>query len=318
MRTRDLDEITEAVARVYCPHRVEVVGSQIHAALKVVTPTHQLLVELSYGAPVQIDAYDFPRLFLMMHCAQGAAQTIQGGLEAEWSRGRTLPFSAGLETRLRFDQAFVQRSIRLDVDALEELCSRWLGRPVDQPLRFALRPFSPAFERTWQQAVAYVASFDRSAGPMALAATASLDEHLLTILLHHHPHNYSEELAAPEPTPVPGLVRRAERYMAEHSAEPITMSDVAAALGVSMRSLQQGFRQWRSTTPRSYLRRLRLDHVRAEFQRTDVRVSVTEVALRHGFSHLGRFSAYYRDTFGELPGATLRRAQGPAARGLPR
>jgi transcriptional regulator GlxA family with amidase domain len=86
---------------------------------------------------------------------------------------------------------------------------------------------------------------------------------------------------------------------------------VAAALDVSVRSLQQGFRQWRSTTPRSHLRRLRLDHVRAELQRTDVPVSVTEVALRHGFSHLGRFSAYYRAAFGELPGATLRRAQGP-------
>jgi transcriptional regulator GlxA family with amidase domain len=34
---------------------------------------------------------------------------------------------------------------------------------------------------------------------------------------------------------------------------------------------------------------------------------VTSVALRHGFTRLGRFSAYYQSTFGELPSTTLRR-----------
>ena len=34
--------------------------------------------------------------------------------------------------------------------------------------------------------------------------------------------------------------------------------------------------------------------------------SVTEVAYAHGFEHLGRFSAYYRERFGELPSDTVR------------
>ncbi|WP_094783336.1 helix-turn-helix domain-containing protein [Paraburkholderia ribeironis] len=35
--------------------------------------------------------------------------------------------------------------------------------------------------------------------------------------------------------------------------------------------------------------------------------SVTDVALRLGFAHVGRFSADYRAAFGEPPAATLRR-----------
>jgi AraC family transcriptional regulator, ethanolamine operon transcriptional activator len=37
---------------------------------------------------------------------------------------------------------------------------------------------------------------------------------------------------------------------------------------------------------------------------------VMSVAHRWGFKHLGRFSATYRRTYGELPSDTLRRARG--------
>jgi hypothetical protein len=105
MRIRDLDEAIDAVTRVYCPHTVEIAGPsrKVDVVLEVTRPASQPLVELSYGVPVDIDAGDFPRLFLTMQCADGAASSVQGGQSAEWRRGQTLPFSAGFEARLRFD-----------------------------------------------------------------------------------------------------------------------------------------------------------------------------------------------------------------------
>jgi AraC-like DNA-binding protein len=38
------------------------------------------------------------------------------------------------------------------------------------------------------------------------------------------------------------------------------------------------------------------------------RETITEVAMRHGFPELGRFSVAYRALFGESPSATLRRS----------
>jgi AraC-like DNA-binding protein len=35
--------------------------------------------------------------------------------------------------------------------------------------------------------------------------------------------------------------------------------------------------------------------------------TVTEVALRFGFAHTGRFAAAYRRRYGQAPSATLRR-----------
>ncbi len=311
MRTQDLDEAIDAVTKVYCPHTIRVTGQacKLDVVLEVTRPTSQPLVELSYGVPVAIDAGNFPRLFLMMHCAQGSASTSQENQSTAWHRGQTVPFSAGLDTQLRFDRSFVQKAIRLDVDKLETLCARWLGHPLDAPLRFELRPFAEGFEQIWNRTLSYLWFMDECGANLSGPAKASLDEFLLTLLLHHHRHNYSDEMAETEAVPVPGLIRRAERYMADNVGTGITVSDVAAHLGVSVRSLQSGFRQWRDVTPNSHLRKVRLQVARDELLRVDGEVNVTAVALRHGFAHLGRFSAQYQAAFGEPPSATLRRSR---------
>jgi len=98
------------------------------------------------------------------------------------------------------------------------------------------------------------------------------------------------------------------------SGDPTRSPDVADYLGISLRSVQAGFRQWRETTPTAFLRQARLQLVRDELLRSGPEANVTTVALRHGFSHLGRFSAQYRSAFGEDPSATLRRGRAALAR----
>jgi AraC-like DNA-binding protein len=54
-----------------------------------------------------------------------------------------------------------------------------------------------------------------------------------------------------------------------------------------------------------------LQRVRDQLLHADESTNVTAVAMRYGFSHLGRFSAYYTATFGESPSVTLRRHRLP-------
>jgi transcriptional regulator GlxA family with amidase domain len=97
--------------------------------------------------------------------------------------------------------------------------------------------------------------------------------------------------------------------MAEHAGTLLTPSDAAAEVGISLRSLQAGFRRLRNETPGAFLRRVRLQNAYDELRRSNGEVSVTDVALRCGFAHLGRFSSSYQAAFGELPSDTLRRAR---------
>jgi transcriptional regulator GlxA family with amidase domain len=89
---------------------------------------------------------------------------------------------------------------------------------------------------------------------------------------------------------------------------PVAVADMASAAGVSVRTLQREFRDRFATTPSDYLRKTRLDGVRHDLLRIrqgQAEGSVTDVALRWGFTHLGWFGVHYRRQFGESASRTL-------------
>ena len=109
----------------------------------------------------------------------------------------------------------------------------------------------------------------------------------------------------------PGFRERAVDLALSHAEEfrgQTTAWDMARAAGVSQRALEYAFRQALDMTPGKYLNQFRLNsahHELAHAQRGAL--TVTEVAFSRGFSHLGRFSARYRELFGEKPSVTLDR-----------
>jgi transcriptional regulator GlxA family with amidase domain len=80
-------------------------------------------------------------------------------------------------------------------------------------------------------------------------------------------------------------------------------------VGISVRSLEAAFREWRQTTPTQFYRHVRLAAARAELSLGSCTATVGTVALNHGFPHLSRFAAQYRAAFGENPRQTLLRAR---------
>jgi transcriptional regulator GlxA family with amidase domain len=131
-------------------------------------------------------------------------------------------------------------------------------------------------------------------------------------VLSQHPHNYSDDLRRPGRGLPPRLIREAERLMRNGGLDQ-TPSKIAAELRVSLRTLEFGFRAAHDCTPNEFLRRVRINKAREALLASSASTSVTDVALAHGFFHLARFSAYYRQAFGELPIQTLRRSQPKAS-----
>jgi transcriptional regulator GlxA family with amidase domain len=87
----------------------------------------------------------------------------------------------------------------------------------------------------------------------------------------------------------------------------LSASEIAAALGVSDRTLRTCCKLHLNMSPSHYLRAHRMQLARRALRNADpFETSVSQVARRYGFSELGRFAASYRARFGELPSATLK------------
>ena len=311
LQTNDLDEIASVVAGIYCAHSIKTSnGARANAAgFELVRSGPQPIVELRYGVPVRVDAGTFPRLMLMQTCLEGSGSVEQGALRTDLRRGETVPLSPAVATRLAFDNRFSQRSVRLEIERVEALCSRWLNVPaLDRPLRFALSPFSASLEQAWAQAVNLIVGFARTGIPLPASAIANLDEFLISLVLSQHVHNYSDDLHRPQKGLPPRLIREAERLMRSAGSDQ-TPSKIAAELRVSLRTLELGFRAVHDCTPNEFLRRIRISNAREALLAPTASTSVTQVALANGFLHLARFSAYYQKMFGEQPIRTLRRNQ---------
>lgn len=99
--------------------------------------------------------------------------------------------------------------------------------------------------------------------------------------------------------------RRAVRFIEDHASLPITVTDIASAVGATMAQLNASFRTNTGTTARAYLQTVRLSAAHTDLlvsgpSRTDL----VELAARWGFPDVDRFARRYREQYGEAPAAT--------------
>ena len=114
----------------------------------------------------------------------------------------------------------------------------------------------------------------------------------------------------------PQHVKRALGYMRANMAERITLTGLASACGVPERTLLRQFQRFVGIAPLAYLRRMRLDAAKRELASAQNNAAICDIAMRCGFSHLGRFATEYRRLFGETPSSTRQRVRGLAADAL--
>lgn len=125
------------------------------------------------------------------------------------------------------------------------------------------------------------------------------------LLLESVQHRYSGRTQSTRLGPMPGHVRLARDYMQKYVLDDPNVADIAAAAGVSLRTMETAFRAFMDITPTAYMRTLRLRLARDALLAGDPR-SIAELGKAFGFAHTGRFAGYYADLFGESPSDTRR------------
>jgi AraC-like DNA-binding protein len=106
----------------------------------------------------------------------------------------------------------------------------------------------------------------------------------------------------------PRVVRTAVEIIEEEAHLPLTVSSIAERCHISVRSLQESFRNYMNTSPTAYLREVRLRRAHHCLLESDPSTtSVASVAYAWGFTNPGRFATAHKARYDEPPAATLRR-----------
>jgi transcriptional regulator GlxA family with amidase domain len=139
--------------------------------------------------------------------------------------------------------------------------------------------------------------------------TAPLIHAILAGLLLSADHDFRAQLDAPVRRIGPTTVRRAHEYIEQHAHEPLTVAQVAAWAGVSVRALQQGFQRSLGATPHQIIQHTRLERAHRELVMSSAdEATVASIGAKWGFAHAGRFASLYHARYNAYPSATLRRA----------
>lgn len=101
-------------------------------------------------------------------------------------------------------------------------------------------------------------------------------------------------------------VCKALRYILSHFAEPVVIRDIAAAAGMSERSLHLAFTTHLGTTPGMKLIETRMEHARRLLVRSDQKIE--QIASHCGYPSLNAFYMAFKKSSGSTP-AEFRKAQ---------
>lgn len=316
-RTGEVDQARAEVGRVFCNHGLNLIrGDQrLECQHNSVSLGRMSLNFLTYGADVDIDPGCLDNFYLAQIPVAGCAQIRSGQEDALSDTQTAVILSPHRQTRMRWFADCAQVLLRIPRELVEQQAGEISGRrtaPVDFQLTVSQAHGPTAF---WCRAIVDLACNIETNGSEWLghrAAVAALEDFLLRGLLSFP--RLASAVGERQPIPAaapPRHLQRAVDYIDANIGEALTIPDIARAACVSVRALEECFRRHYDTTPRDFLRDRRLRHVRdllLQAARDGAPASVTDVAHRHGFFHLGRFSAHYRQCFGESPSATLKRA----------
>lgn len=259
---------------------------------------------------VDVGRYNFPVLvvgaFPEQRISVGYMRHVQS---PTWVNGLTADpttmefYPAGSELNYRAAPGGEWVAMEFSETSLQAAAVKTLGHPLELPWRHVASLVVSAAERTaldgmvdllWNHPVSGALMVPSILGQLAL------------ILDSQHGGRIRRAAASSQARQRQAILRRSVEHIHRYPDSAFRLEDLATASGAAVRTLQRVFHEAYGLTPQYWARCLALHRARRFLRAPGSRAwTVHSIAQSCGFRHMGRFSEYYHDLFGELPSATL-------------
>lgn len=309
-RSTDWEEVQAFCKTAYMPYRVRPLDRlALPDATMISAPAGRvLLTRFSYGTGIHLDRFD-PEAgnILVLTTLRGALRHQTGSTPATTGAGESFVVDcARTDYWLDGDDDHMQLNLTLPHRLMEETAARWFGFVPDDAL-WTRRVKIGGRDSAWLRLLDYAARTLGGTLPGTEVIGRHLEEMLCLELLREWAGQTGLRLEDGARAAAPFYVRRAEEMLTAEARDPPTIGTVAARLGVSARTLSEGFRRFRGISPRAFLAARRLEGLHAELASAPPERSIGEIASGWGFVNFGALAGQYRRRFGELPSQTRAR-----------
>jgi AraC-like DNA-binding protein len=260
-----------------------------------------------YDSPVEI-RFSSMNGVRQFQCLSGRGQVASSGRQVGIDPTATAIAPAGSSFDVTYGEGYQHIVSQFDEAALRRRAEAITGYSVPESLEFPFLQALPVGPRLRSREIV------QSLGRILSATSGGVDiaiqemgQALSSAFLIENMSGFSERVAK-EPKPSGGAsVKVLEDYIQANWNRPLTVEEIAAACGVSVRSVFARFKQQLGIAPLIYVRELRLAHARRMLLDDEEAMSVISIAMACGFASFGHFARRYREKFGELPSTTRAR-----------
>lgn len=310
-QTSDIEEARSVGERIFCKNAIYSKDPEFNTRVNYRRVGKLGVGRMTYGGETIIDPDVMESFSLVQIPIRGREFIESGDKRVVFEADQGVILNAHARTRIQHMGGTEKIILRVDNEMVKRQCQQYLGRTLQKDVEFkAEMALDTPDGRSLTQMLAWMCDALSNSEQLSPLLTTQFETTFVGMLLSCQPNNYSAELCEDKGHMLaPSFVKRVEHYIEEHAHEPITVGDLAEFAGVSTRSLFSGFRRFRNISPMHYLKEVRLRRVRDELLKAQSSSgTVTAVAFRWGFSHLGHFTTDYKRRFGETPSETLMRS----------
>ena len=262
MRSSNIEEVREALVRICAkPVLISTGGiDAIEAIMNYCPINNAWLYYRTYGVGVQ-STYPETDSFLQLIPLRGNGEIVIGDTTMPLAAGTTAVISPGTSWQMRCSADYEHLILKIDAQSLTQKLEAITGAAICEPLQMKVQQDStcqrvgilPRYVRVLVDTLSHANPND----DLPVWWSMQTEQLLMTMMLSCNRHNYSHLLDEAAPDSAPAQVRRAEDYLEANWQRPITLDEVATAVGVSGRSLDDSFRKYRGYSPQEFLAQMR-------------------------------------------------------------
>jgi len=150
----------------------------------------------------------------------------------------------------------------------------------------------------------FIGEFSDASSPLDIQTSMQIEQKITEVMLKLLD---VQEAQTPYFTKSEKTAITIKKDLFKHMDHTMSVETLAKKYTISLKSLQNAFKSLYGVRPNEFMRVLKLNLVHHELTQGQFpQTSVSKVAQKWGFAHMGRFSKFYTALFGENPSITLK------------